>query len=271
MESGFAPAASLYAVLGVERDATAADIKKAYRKQALLSHPDKNPGDADAERRFLRVTLAYEVLSNEAERARYDEGDGDDEHIFEGRDLGGAADIFDAHFGQGLLRQWRPGATVSGIRIADGRRLLVTIRPDGSLEEREHEEEDEDSEPELVESECGCHTHCSRKRFVSVTCLEEVADGMPRLALPSPAEEDKPRPIPTIGFAVGTTLYFTGPSFKASPRNWLVHGAQGVVVGPATSTAVEGKGVAVQFPKNETACECFLHELSCEPPAEGLG
>ena len=84
-------------------------------------------------------------------------------------------------------------------------------------------------------------------------------------------EEDKPRPIPTIGFAVGTTLYFTGPSFKASPRNWLVHGAQGVVVGPATSTAVEGNGVAVQFPKNETACECFLHELSCEPPAEGLG
>ena len=67
------------------------------------------------------------------------------------------------------------------------------------------------------------------------------------------------------------TLYFTGPSFKASPSNWLVHGAQGVVVGPATSTAVEGKGVAVQFPKNETACECFLHELSCEPPAEGLG
>ena len=50
-----------------------------------------------------------------------------------------------------------------------------------------------------------------------------------------------------------------------------IHGAQGVVVGPATSTAVEGKGVAVQFPKNETACECFLHELSCEPLAEGLG
>ena len=66
-------------------------------------------------------------------------------------------------------------------------------------------------------------------------------------------------------------FFFTGPSFKASPSNWLVHGAQGVVVGPATSTAVEGNGVAVQFPKNETACECFLHELSCEPPAEGLG
>ena len=103
---------------------------------------------------------------------------------------------------------------------------------------------------------------------MSVTCLEEVADGMPRLALPALLGD---KPIPTIGFAVGTKLYFTGPSFKASPSNWLVHGAQGVVVGPATSTAVEGKGVAVQFPKNETACECFLHELSCEPPAEGLG
>ena len=72
---------------------------------------------------------------------------------------------------------------------------------------------------------------------------------------------------PVRSHSTGTKLYFTGPSFKASPSNWLVHGAQGVVVGPATSTAVEGKGVAVQFPKNETACECFLHELSCEPPA----
>ena len=47
--------------------------------------------------------------------------------------------------------------------------------------------------------------------------------------------------------------------------------AAAVAAAPATSTAVEGNGVAVQFPKNETACECFLHELSCEPPAEGLG
>ena len=59
---------------------------------------------------------------------------------------------------------------------------------------------------------------------------------------------------------------FTGPSFRASSHNWLVQGAQGTVVGPATSNAFKGKGVAVQFPKNKTAVECDLNELS-RPPA----
>ena len=59
---------SLYAVLGVDRDATFSEIRKAYRKQALLNHPDKNPNDAAAESRFLKVTLAYEVLSNVEKR-----------------------------------------------------------------------------------------------------------------------------------------------------------------------------------------------------------
>ena len=56
---------SLYEVLGVKRDASAAELRKAYRKLAMLSHPDKNLGVADAASRFLRVTLAYEVLSDE--------------------------------------------------------------------------------------------------------------------------------------------------------------------------------------------------------------
>ena len=72
MESEFAPASSLYAVLGVPADATAADIKKAYRKQALLSHPDKNPGDAAAAERFQAVHSAYEVLYDESSRRAYD-------------------------------------------------------------------------------------------------------------------------------------------------------------------------------------------------------
>ena len=129
---------SLYEVLGVERDASAAELKKAYRKQALLNHPDKNLGDADAEARFLKVTLAYDVLSDEAKRSRYDRGEGDDSDIFEGRDFGSATDLFNAHFGQVLMQQWRPGVTVSGILLADGKRLSITIYPDGSTEEKEH-------------------------------------------------------------------------------------------------------------------------------------
>ncbi|WP_163548776.1 molecular chaperone DnaJ [Candidatus Frankia nodulisporulans] len=62
-----------YAALGVPKDATAADIKKAYRKLARELHPDKNPGDAKAEARFKEVSEAYDVLSDETRRREYDE------------------------------------------------------------------------------------------------------------------------------------------------------------------------------------------------------
>ncbi|MEL6615193.1 MAG: DnaJ domain-containing protein, partial [Bacteroidota bacterium] len=61
-----------YEILGVARDATPEAIKKAYRKRAMESHPDRNPGDEDAERRFKEAAEAYEVLSNPEKRARYD-------------------------------------------------------------------------------------------------------------------------------------------------------------------------------------------------------
>ena len=61
-----------YETLGVPPDATAAQIKKAYRRQARKYHPDSNPGDPDAEARFKEVTRAYEVLSDPDRRARYD-------------------------------------------------------------------------------------------------------------------------------------------------------------------------------------------------------
>lgn len=61
-----------YDVLGVARTATADEIKKAYRKQAMAYHPDRNPGDADAESRFKEAAEAYEVLSDAGKRARYD-------------------------------------------------------------------------------------------------------------------------------------------------------------------------------------------------------
>jgi molecular chaperone DnaJ len=98
-----------YEVLGVEKNASVEEIKKAYRKQALKHHPDKNPGDKNAEEKFKEAAEAYEVLSNQEKRSRYDQ--------FGHAGLGGAAgggfggfsdiedifsqfgDIFGGHFG----------------------------------------------------------------------------------------------------------------------------------------------------------------------------
>ncbi|RAL22215.1 molecular chaperone DnaJ [Lujinxingia litoralis] len=63
----------LYDILGVSKTADADTIKKAYRKLARASHPDVNPGDAQAEERFKRVSAAFDVLSNPKKRKLYDE------------------------------------------------------------------------------------------------------------------------------------------------------------------------------------------------------
>ena len=62
-----------YEILGLEKNASSQDIKKAYRKLAIKFHPDKNPGNKEAEEKFKEAAEAYSILSNSEKRSRYDQ------------------------------------------------------------------------------------------------------------------------------------------------------------------------------------------------------
>ena len=98
-----------YATLGVSRDASADDLKKAYRKLAMQYHPDRNPGDKTAEAKFKEVSEAYDVLKDDQKRGAYDrfghaafeQGGGPGAGFAGGFNFeGGLGDIFDGLFGE---------------------------------------------------------------------------------------------------------------------------------------------------------------------------
>ena len=86
--------ADYYELLGVSRDASPEDIKKAYRKLAVKYHPDKNPGDKTAEEKFKEISHAYEILSTPDKRGQYDRF-GERAFEYGGAGAGGFHDPFD--------------------------------------------------------------------------------------------------------------------------------------------------------------------------------
>lgn len=121
-----------YDILGVDKSASATEIKKAYRKKAIQYHPDKNPGDATAEEKFKKAAEAYEVLNDADKKARYDQYG---HQAFEGGGFGGGGmnmddifsqfgDIFGSAFGGGGFGGFGGG----GQRRVKGSNLRIRVK-----------------------------------------------------------------------------------------------------------------------------------------------
>ncbi|MGX4613983.1 molecular chaperone DnaJ [Clostridioides difficile] len=143
-----------YEVLGISKGAEAQEIKKAYRKLAMKYHPDRNPGDKEAEEKFKEINEAYEVLSDDTKRKTYDQfghdglnGQGD----FGGQGFGGFedmfgdifGDMFGGSFGGGRARRRGPqrgadirqSVTISFEEAAFGKKMSIKVNRSEECEE----------------------------------------------------------------------------------------------------------------------------------------
>lgn len=173
-----------YEVLGVGRNATADEIKKAYRKLAIKYHPDKNPGDKAAEERFKEAAAAYEILSDPDKKAKYDRfghagpgmggfqggGSMNMEDIFSQ-----FGDIFGDAFGGGAFSGFGRGG---GRRVIKGSNLRVRLRL--TLEEIAHGAEKKIKVTKLVRAKgseygtCGTCGGSGQVRRVQSTFLGQM-------------------------------------------------------------------------------------------------
>lgn len=125
-----------YEVLGVSKNATKEELKKAYRKKALQYHPDKNPGDKEAEEKFKEAAEAYEVLSDDNKRRQYDQFGHAGMSGFAGGGFSGGmtmedifsnfGDIFDDFFGGGF--SGFGGRSQSRKRVTRGSNLRIRVK-----------------------------------------------------------------------------------------------------------------------------------------------